>query len=218
LIISSNRLPLSDAEISPGLSLLAAENKLTHLKIIHRQDFTPLAYAVGFGNIHDASLIVGGTSDTDRLSPQLLLLLSKILSQALKSGDSLMSINITRLFELKGVWIIPSFCSCDKTASAMNFISEKLSPKRLLELHFGEERILYCTPKARASNARLFAYLLSSSSGFEAGKELTEENSLCRWFSNQFSKISFSMGIGEEHTALPLLNSLLEAFLIFIAA
>ncbi len=214
----TNSLQASDFRVSPALSSIASENKEARLKIIHNEDYTPLAYAIGFGNFHNSSVIVGGVSQDDSISSKVLIRLAGELSHALSKSESLLSINIKNLFSAKGVWIIPDFGSCDKPSTSMNLISEKLSPKRLLEIHSGKQEIRYLSPKNSASNSKLFAYLLSSSSGIETIREAPPENSLCRWFSDEFLKASFSVGIDSEAGDAALFMSMLEAFLIFIAA
>lgn len=223
MIKSFSYQPTSAKTASSAITSIVTENKQARIKITHNKDYNPHAYAIGFGNIYDSSLIIGGISESDNFSQDLLISFAQLLSRAITDNEPLAIINVKRLLEKKGVWIIPSFRSVEKPSLAMNFISEKLSPKRLLELNTTGVGIQYCSPKINEANARLFAYLLSSSSGYNSCKEPPPENSLCHWFCGEFLKPAFSICPdvplqGNTPDIEYLLTIFLETFLIFISA
>lgn len=209
----------SKSGISSFLSSLASENKNAKLKIIHDNNFEPFVYAIGFGNKINSSLIVGGIDMEDNLSSAILLELATILSKAMLKNDDILGIDSKRMFQKKGVWIIPNYksLSCDKS---FNFISEKLSPKRLLELNIGDSQVKYDFGKKTPANSRLFAYLLASSCSYNIDiSENYDENSLCSWFVKEFIKPAYKISIGQDfENTNEALTRFLEAFMLFIAS
>ena len=223
MLTKYNEKPLSKAGVSCTLTSIVAKSDYARLKIVHDENFDPFAYAIGFGCKTNSSLLIGGTSDNDEFSSSLLIAFAKTLCDSLAKNDMLLGIDLRQLFFKKGLWIIPDY-KLAKSDVAFNFISEKLNPKRIMELNLGKESLKYNFGKRTPVNSKLLAYLLASSCGYNIDMNENEvENNLCSWFSKEFSRPSYSLSIGNEQE-LPsadietVLDKLLEAFIIFIAA
>jgi len=223
LITKFNRNTISKPSISGEITSLVAESDFARLKIIHDENLNPLAYAVGFGCAKNSSLIVGGTEGNKFFVQGLLMKLAKTLSEMLSQNKSLLGIDIRKLFIQKGIWIIPSFNSvCVK--NSLGFISERIDPKRLMEIHANGEGIKYNFGNKTPANSRLFAYILASSSGYSLdATPCKDENSLCKWFVSELSRQAYLLELGRNSSSCgdtldEIFDRVLEAFLVFIAA
>lgn len=211
---------LTHSSISSEIRHLSTDCEKAHAKILHDSDLTPYTYAIGFGSKHNASVIVGGTSDNDEMSPMLLLCFAKALCCACSSDSSLLGIDINEIFKRKGIWIIPKFNEIKSPSTAMNFISEKLNPRQLFELSPCGETVRFYSPQQTAKNARLFAYLLAVSCDYNIEKAPNNENSLCQWFSSTTGRNAYNIKIGQESEPSsddykPVFNRILESLLLF---
>ena len=214
---------VSSTSISSVISHLASQNKFAKIKIIHDKNLDPMAYAIGFGCKTNASLIVGGINEDDWFTSSLLISFARTICEAIHQNESLLGINLNKLFSKKGLWIIPSMASSDPI-KPYDIISEKLDPRRLIELKLSGETIRYHFGMKTPPNSKLMAYIFASSCGYLLDrKKSQDDDELCNWFVNELSRPAFSINVGREcdlspSDVEPILTRLLESFLLFIAA
>lgn len=220
MIINTDKKQCDRLAISSELTSMVGENDFARLKLFHGNNLEPFAYAIGFGNKFNSSLIVGGSHEEDSFSQQILILLAKLICESISKNNFPLGVNLSQLFIKKGLWIIPDLKLANQK-NAQNFIEEKLNPKRLMDVNLFSQAVKYNFGKNVPVNSKLLAYLLASSSGYNI--EMGENNSkICEWFACKLRRPAYSLSIGNEDveslTTDNFLSKLLEAFIIFIAA
>ena len=211
--------------LSVALSSIAISSPFAKMKILHDNELNPFVYAIGFGCENNSSIIVGGSDEDDEISSYIIIKLAQDISKAYHTGQSIMGIDIAKALLNKGIWFIPNYKACNDANTTKNLIANRISPKRMLEISSSESDLKYNIGKKSDSNASLLAFILSSSNalGIEKCGNLPQ-NSLSNWFSKEFSKPSFSMGLSKLDEELMLDDAdiiskrLIELFLLYIIA
>lgn len=204
--------------ISVALSSLAVSSRYAKPKIMHDGHFNPYACAIGFGCGYDCCVIAGDSSENHVVS-SLLLRLASAINRAMNKNESLMGIDINRVLAKKGVWILPDVNECESRSNLFNLISDRLSPKKLMEISQGNGTVRYTFGRKETPSSRLLAFLISASSGYGIEKTGTLcENSLCNWFVASEKRPAFRIAVDSEKTTEELYIQLLEAFVLFITA
>lgn len=224
MLTNLSKTPLSADTVYPAIYALASTNKSVRIKSIITDHDSDYPYAIGFGCKSNASLILGGADEEDSLTTQLLLLFIECLGNALSTGGMLYGLNIDKVFATKGLWVIPNLKNHPPDFIIHNYIAEEIKPKKLLEINLCGETIKYNYGKNPPPNSKLMAYLMASSCGYKIEKKKNYiDNSLCAWYASEYARPALSMSVGRDtnvsqHDIEPLLNRLLESFMLFIAA
>lgn len=190
-------------------------------KILHDKELNPYIFSVGFGSNYNSSVIIGGASKTDTVSPSILQKLIQKLQEATVNGKDFKGININEILKVRGVWIIPRLSLCEEKSSALNLISSKMCPDKMLEISDSNSGIRLSTGGNYSVNSRIQAYLLAVSSGINIDvKKPISENSICKWYSSSFAKSCYTMGLkGLSEKALSdnqITDKIIESLLLYI--
>lgn len=210
---------------SQAILLLASGCKQARVKRINDEKSDEQVYAIGFGCISNSCLLIGGATQKDWLPTSILIAFTDLLCNACNNNGLLLGIRINKLFEERGVWIIPNMAHLKSNENHLigKFCNE-IKPNKLIELNQFGEKLKYYFGTKTPPNSRLFAYLLASSCGYniDRSKEI-DIDGYCNWFVNEYSKPAYSFFIGRECELSaadiePILARLLEAIIISIAA